>query len=247
MTPPVVVIVPAHDEEASVAAAIMCIRRSLADAEHRGLVSRTWVEVVAHRCTDATAVVARTALHPGPPGQVTLDETSTTIGQVRDLAVRRGLEAVGDGRTAWVLSTDADTRVGPTWVADVLAEAGRFQAEAVVGLAPLDGWQGRPAAAGVYARLVESRMRRIAAHHEHDHVYGANLAVRANAYLTVGGFPHVASGEDQAIVDALVAKGRRIVRTTSIAVVTSGRLRGRAQGGLADRLSLIDAAVEPAG
>lgn len=242
MTTPVVVVVPAHDEEGSVAAAIGCIRRSLDDADRRHLLGATWLEVVAHRCTDATAAVARAALSSA--GQVTVDASSANVGQVRDRAVRRGLAAVGDRPDAWVLSTDADTRVGPTWVADVLMEARRFDADAVVGLAPLDAWHGRPGAEAVYHRLLASRTRHSSAHHQHDHVYGANLGILAVAYLEVGGFPHVGTGEDQALVDALVRHGRRAVRTTSIAVVTSGRLRGRAIGGLADHLATIDAAAE---
>ena len=77
--------------------------------------------------------------------------------------------------------------------------------------------------------------------HQHDHVYGANLAVRADAYLDVGGFPHAVHGEDRALLDALVAAGHPVLRTRSIAVTTSGRLRGRAAGGLAEHLAVLDA------
>jgi hypothetical protein len=109
----------------------------------------------------------------------------------------------------------------------------------VVGLAPLDAWQGGPAGAASYERLLAAKMREDPVH-QHDHVYGANLAVRADAYLDVGGFSHVRHGEDQALVDALAARGHALLRTRTIAVTTSGRLRGRASGGLADRLARID-------
>ncbi|MEO5709728.1 MAG: hypothetical protein ABIQ59_07890 [Nocardioidaceae bacterium] len=74
----------------------------------------------------------------------------------------------------------------------------------------------------------------------HGHVHGANLAVRADAYLDVGGFPGAVHGEDQALVDALVARGHRLLRTREISVVTSGRLVGRAQDGLADHLRRLE-------
>ena len=142
-------------------------------------------------------------------------------------------------RHTWVLSTDADTRVAPGWVGDILVEAARARAVGVVGLAPLDAWQGGPAGAASYERLLAAKMREDPVH-QHDHVYGANLAVRADAYLDVGGFSHVRHGEDQALVDALAARGHALLRTRTIAVTTSGRLRGRASGGLADRLARID-------
>ena len=78
--------------------------------------------------------------------------------------------------------------------------------------------------------------------HQHDHVYGANLAVRADAYLAVGGFPAVPHGEDQALVDRLQLSGYRLLRTAQVTVRTSGRLAARAPGGLADRLAMVEEA-----
>jgi hypothetical protein len=67
-------------------------------------------------------------------------------------------------------------------------------------------------------------------------VYGANLGVRADAYLAVGGFPPVGAGEDAALWRALAAAGLPTASPTSVRVRTSGRLHGRARGGLADLL-----------
>jgi hypothetical protein len=50
----------------------------------------------------------------------------------------------------------------------------------------------------------------------------------------------VRHGEDQALVDALAARGHALLRTRAITVTTSGRLRGRAPGGLAERLASIE-------
>jgi hypothetical protein len=83
--------------------------------------------------------------------------------------------------------------------------------------------------------------------HRHDHVYGANLAVRADAYLDVGGFPQAVHGEDQALVDALAARGHRLLRTRDISVVTSGRLHGRARDGLAAHLLRLEEQTGSAG
>ena len=108
--------------------------------------------------------------------------------------------------------------------------------DAVVGVTTLDRWVGSVEASAAYDRLLREKTQG----DTHHHVYGANLAVRADAYLDVGGFPHAVHGEDQALVDALEAAGHRLLRTTAVTVVTSGRLVGRATGGLADRLASLE-------
>lgn len=248
MSSDVVVVVPAQDEERLVGATLRDVCASLDLARRRGLVGACTVEVVAHRCTDATAVRARAALLGRHRGQVTCDERSRTVGEVRDTGARRGLHRLATRpASTWVLSTDADTLVGPEWVSRILSASADAGAVGVVGLAALDRWRGTEQAAAAYDRLLRSKTDdgTRGPLHQHDHVYGANLAVRADAYLDVGGFPHVLQGEDQALVDALAARGHRLLRTRSVSVVTSGRLRGRATHGLAHHLARLDA--EPHG
>jgi len=236
----VVVVVPARDEEVTIGGTLRSVCASLDEARRLGLVDGCAIEVVAHRCVDHTESRARVALRGRPGGRVTRDEESSTVGQVRDRAARRGLDLLACDRSGtWILSTDADSQVSTGWVGDILTEASRTGVVGVVGLAPLDAWQGGHLGAAAYDRLIASKMRDDALH-QHDHVYGANLAVRADAYLDVGGFSHVAHGEDQALVDALVQRGHRLLRTRSIEVTTSGRMAGRAAGGLAEHLSALE-------
>jgi hypothetical protein len=239
----VVVVVPARDEEHLVGRTLAGLTRAVHRA--RGLTGRCVVEVAAHRCTDTTARVARQAAR-GLDARVVEDTVSETVGEVRDRAVRRGLARLGtaDERT-WVLSTDADTDVGPGWVVDVLTEAAQHRAAAVAGLAHLDRWHGAAGREPAYTALLARGHVVRGPGHEHDHVYGANLAVRADAYLAVGGFPHLHPGEDQALVDRLHVAGARVVRTRSVGVTTSGRLVGRAPGGLAALLSRLDSEPVP--
>ena len=238
----VVVAIPARDEQHTVARTVRDVRRALQVARGLTYVRHATIEVVAHRCSDATAVVAVPAERAvGGDGEVDLDETSWCVGQVRDRGVRRALARLGGPLDdTWVLSTDADTRVGAGWVVDVLASARRLDAVAVVGLAPLDRWHGTPEGAAAYARLLAAGLRSPDPAHQHDHVYGANLAVRADAYLGVGGFPAVPHGEDQVLVDRLQRSGYRLLRTAEVTVRTSGRLTARAAGGLADRLAAVE-------
>jgi cellulose synthase/poly-beta-1,6-N-acetylglucosamine synthase-like glycosyltransferase len=243
----VIVVVPAHDEEDHVATTLRSVRSSLENAARLGLVDTWDVELVAHRCTDRTA--ARAAQVLADHGRVTHDETSVTVGEVRDAGVRRALHRLGTAPAGtWVLSTDADTTVGPGWATSILRAAAAHDVVGVVGVTSLDRWRGTAAAAAAYDRLLLSKVRGTEGElHQHDHVYGANLAVRADAYLDVGGFPTAVHGEDQAIVDALAARGHRLLRTRDIGVVTSGRLDGRAPEGLATHLRRLQEQTGGAG
>lgn len=235
----VVVAIPARDEHKTIHQTLLGVRRALERARELGLVGRATVVVGAHRCTDQTAHVCRTALAGW--GDVFEDGLSESVGTVRDRAVRRGITKLRTPpENSWVLSTDADTTVGRNWVRDVLTQATMHEAVAVVGLAQLDRWRGSPAGEESYERLVASGMQDGTGLHQHDHVYGANLAVRLDAYLDCGGFPHVPHAEDQQLVDLLHARGHRLLRTRHVAVQTSGRFRGRAANGLADRLRHLD-------
>ena len=73
-----------------------------------------------------------------------------------------------------------------------------------------------------------------ARHHlgeNHPHVHGANLGVRASAYVLAGGFPRLRSHEDRALVDRLRQHGAAVWSTDTIRVRTSGRTDARAPQG----------------
>lgn len=239
--PSVVVVVPAHDESAAICSTVESVAVALRCARRRRLIDAVSLQVVAHRCSDDTAMRARSSLQMVRSAEVAEDFSSTSIGQVRDRGARRGLARLGTPpQSTWLLSTDADTRVPRDWVAEILRQAGRHRATAVVGLADLDQFRGHRQAEASYRALVESKMVSGDQMHQHDHVYGANLAIRADVYLAHGGFPHVPHGEDQLLIDTLAAHAVPILRTADIAVTTSGRMTGRAANGLADLLRRLD-------
>ena len=235
--PPVVVAVPAKDEAGAVEACLAGLDRSIRHARHLGLIDEVIIVVSAHRCSDDTAAVARrTLVKPGVRGEVLVDDEADTVGAVRDGAVRHGLAHLQDARGSWVFSTDADTVVGTDWISQVLTVATEHDAACVVGLAALDAWHGSIAGLCAYRELLDRKLHLGSPGNEHHHVYGANLAVRTDAYLAVGGFPDTVHGEDQQLVDSIEAAGYGIARTCQVSVTTSGRMRGRAGGGLADLL-----------
>jgi hypothetical protein len=65
-------------------------------------------------------------------------------------------------------------------------------------------------------------------------------ARRTGVVAVVGLAPLDGWHGSQAGADALVTTGHPVPRTRTIAVTTSGRMRGRAAGGLADHLRRID-------
>ena len=101
----------------------------------------------------------------------------------------------------WLLSTDADTTVPVDWVAAHRRHAADG-VHAVAGLADLAATDHlADAALSCYRAIVEHGLHG-ATHH---HVYGANLGVRADAYLAVGGFPPDGAGEDHGLWQRLAA------------------------------------------
>jgi cellulose synthase/poly-beta-1,6-N-acetylglucosamine synthase-like glycosyltransferase len=168
--------------------------------------------VVADQCRDDTASLAR------PLADVLVNRLDYPLGTVRDLGVRRSL--TWPAKECWVLNTDADSRLDPATIATHLRLADRG-AHAVAGDVCLDDDQ-----------VVLPKGR-------HERVYGANLGVRGDVYLAVGGFGPLSTGEDQHLWDRVKLAGFRAVTTPHAPVTTSSRLRGRASGGLADLLAAL--------
>jgi hypothetical protein len=70
----------------------------------------------------------------------------------------------------------------------------------------------------------------------HGHVHGANLALRADAYLDAGGWSDAALAEDHCLWERLKRRGWQLASPVSSTVITSPRLSGRAPRGFADWL-----------
>lgn len=163
-----------------------------------------------------------------------------------------------------VMTTDADSRVHPNWIAANLAELAAG-VDAVAGTVAFD--EGDRAAlpplparalewqlAGLHARLgslIDPR-----AHNpwpNHIWAWGASLALTLAAYRHVGGLPSVPLAEDRALAAALESSDLKVRHSHAPLVLTSARRTGRAPGGLADMLrsyvvdaaAPCDAALEP--
>jgi hypothetical protein len=188
------------------------------------------IVVVADSCSDATARLARRAL--GRSGEVVEAEVGRA-GPARAVGTTRALQhwASFDPGVVWTSHTDGDTFVPVDWLAQqrIAASAGFA---AVAGVVEVESFAEHRA--GTEARHLAIYDRGL---DRHPHVHGANLAVRADAYLHAGGWADVPNGEDQALWAELGRLGYPSLSTRSIGVVTSGRRLGRASGGFADYLS----------
>jgi glycosyltransferase involved in cell wall biosynthesis len=219
----VVVVVPAADEEDNIGACLASLHAARQHLHHvtAGAI-RSRVVVVLDDCSDGTAaVVTRYA-------DVDMVYSSARcVGVSRHLGAMCGLALERPAREVWLASTDADCRVPSDWLTRMVDDA-RHGAQLVLGTV-------RPAAG--LPDPVERAW--LAAHHlrdDHPHVHAANLGIAATAYLGLGGWRPLPAHEDVDLV-ARATGHVRIRRTGAIPVITSNRLRGRAQDGFASYLN----------
>jgi glycosyltransferase involved in cell wall biosynthesis len=220
------VVVPAHDEEAHLAA---CLAALQAAARCERLAGEAVMVVVAlDACTDGTAGIARAH------GAITVAIDERNVGVAR----ARGADIALAAGARWLAFTDADTVVSPGWIADQLAQ----QSDAVCGTVEVRDWGG-------WGRQGMLLKRRLGAFYTdadgHRHIHGANLGVSAKAYRRVGGFRALASSEDVALVNALRDSGATIAWSAAPRVVTSARPHFRAPGGFGATLERLAKGDQP--
>jgi hypothetical protein len=214
------------------------------------------VVLFANNCTDATAALAR-ALEPGLPFPLHIAEANLPASIAHAGGARRGAM---DLALAWlkeagahdgvILTTDADSRVSPEWITRNVG-AIRCGADAVLGRISLDEDGALlPEALHQRGRLeseYEALLTELSARLDpvdynpwphHATISGASLGITVKAHQQVGGVPCEPLGEDKALIAELTKQDARIRYSNDIEVVTSGRVVGRAPGGVADTLLL---------
>ena len=219
------VVIPARNEQESIGD---CIRSVLTAATVADCLSRLWIVVVADSCRDATAGVAQAALESD--GEVVAC-SAASAGTARRLGAAAALARFRRERHEhiWLLNTDADSTVPSDWIAEHLKYAER-------GMTGVAGIVSLEESASELARQFHQRTYKISSDGSHEHVHGANMALRADAYLDVGGWYDRTLAEDHCLWQRLRAKGWRVCSPATSVVITSARLAGRAPGGFADTL-----------
>lgn len=257
----VVVAIPVRDEAERIGPCLNALNEQMQHPDS--------VVLMLNNCSDDTETVAR-AMAPGlrfrldvinrdlPPAQA-------NAGHARRLAMT--LAAEQGGPDGILLTTDADSVAPPDWVFRNL-RALQQGADVVCGRAIIDPVEAALIPAHLHAddarecRLIElldilAWMLDPEPHDpppRHTEASGASLAVRAAAFHRVGGIPAIAAGEDRAFVRALWMTDARVRHDPAIRVTVSGRIVGRAEGGMADAIrrrmdqqdEFTDEQVEPA-
>ena len=178
--------------------------------------------------------------------------------------MKRAISLVSEGV---ILTTDADAEVPENWIeANLRAiEAG---ADAVCGMAVIDPLEALlipphlhddDAREVAYGRLLDEIESMILPDHadpwpRHTEDSGASIAITTSMLRNVGGVPFLPSGEDRALIEMLRLMDARVRHDPQISVVVSGRIEGRAHGGMADTIrrrivrqdEFVDDRIQPA-
>jgi glycosyltransferase involved in cell wall biosynthesis len=222
------VIVPAANEEGLIGACLASIRAARRHLHGSGANVHVRIVVVLDGCTDGTAVIAARS---GDVQPVTISARS--VGTARRAGAAAALAAGGRPGELWLANTDADCEVPVHWLTSMVTEA-RLGAHVVLGTA-LPGPGLRP----------PDRAEWASRHHlrdGHPHVHGANFGIRGDAYLALGGWQPLPTGEDAEMARRAARSGHlRVTRTASIPVVTSVRADGRAPRGFSSYLRALGA------
>jgi glycosyltransferase involved in cell wall biosynthesis len=237
--PAFVVAIPVRDEEERLPA---CLRALARQRDRLGqAIPPTLVRVVvfANNCTDRSAGLAR-KLGAGLSLEVRVVEARLPPAGAHAGAARRAamdlaaawLAEAGD-RDGVILTTDADSRVAPNWIAENLA-AFAAGAEAVLGRIDLDEEGARlPEALHRRGELEDTYERLLTelswlldplGHDPWPHhatISGASLGVTRAAYCRVGRLPRVPVGEDKALIALLSRHDARIRHCPTAHVITA--------------------------
>lgn len=210
----IAVLIPARDEEERIEDCL----RSVLLAKKRCPVAVSII-LAADVCRDNTVQLA----HAFPEVQVVVTDYHN-VGAARRAAAEYACEHIPVAPTSlWFANTDADSIVPENWLTSQLSLANDGY-DLVLGTV-------RPDPAEYPAERQHQWLKTHIRGKPNGNVHGANLGVRASAYMQVGGYRPLPEHED---VD-LVARLSKYATVASDAgeVITSARLTGRTPGGYA--------------
>ena len=259
-----VVAIPVRDEAERIGGCLAALSRQSIPADH--------IVLLLNNCTDRTADVVRglpQAHHRLHIIDCNLDGSLASAGVARALAMKHAASLAASSRNedAVILTTDADAEVPENWI-EANLRAIEEGADAVCGTAVIDPFEALliprhlhedDAREVAYGRLLDEIASMILPDPadpwpRHTEDSGASIAIRASMLRRVGGVPCLPMGEDRALIGRLRLIDARVRHDPRISVVVSGRIEGRAQGGMADTMrrrivkqdEFVDDRIEPA-
>ncbi|WP_216856405.1 glycosyltransferase family 2 protein, partial [Acidisphaera sp. S103] len=240
----IVAAIPVRDEAARIEPCLIALSNQIRPPDV--------VVLMLNNCVDETETIARTLI---PKLRFHLDVIAQDLplhqadaGHARALAMDAAAKRAG--ASGVLLTTDADTIVPPDWVTRNLRALHRG-ADIVCGRAIIDPTEAAMIPAHLHADdAMECELIALlddlawildSEPHDppprHTEASGASLAVSVAAFHRAGGIPPIASGEDRAFVRALWMMDAKVRHDPAIQVTVSGRIEGRAPGGMADAIS----------
>ena len=258
---PAVVAIPVRDEAERIGDCLLALSRQ--DGPAPGVV--LLVNNTTDGTTQAVAAIAPMLRCPVVAIEHSFPAASANAGHARRLAMQHADRLAPLG--APLLTTDADGRAAPGWLAantrhlstGIDAVFGRAEIDPVEAARIPPSLHRADAQECAYAALLDEIESVLdpdpddpwPRHTEHS---GASIAVSRQAYRMAGGIPCVGLGEDRAFHQALRCIDARIRHARDVHVVVSGRILGRAAGGMADTIrrrlvepdTMLDDALEPA-
>jgi glycosyltransferase involved in cell wall biosynthesis len=258
--PPVIVVaIPVKNEESIIGE---CLESMAAQT-----VSFNHLLLLLNNCTDRSQQICLNAQEQECNIRIIvcdLPDDLASAGEARRIALKHAASLAGDGV---ILTTDADATPAPDWIERNVCHIEQG-ADAVCGMAEIDRREGALLPHGLhfdsmreaFLHRIEDEIDALAdpdaadpwpRHQQHS---GASIAMRAAVLRAAGGAPHVASGEDRALIERLRLVDARIRHAPDIVVRVSGRVEGRAVGGMAEAIKrrlhrrdeLTDDRLEPA-
>ena len=221
------VVIPARNEELLLPRCLQSVLAAKANLRPGVSVD---IAVIDDGSTDRTRDIASGMLHTNG---VVHSIKAGAVGTARCTATKLILKRfVGPSHHCWLANTDADCVVPRNWLTQQLqiAETG---IDAIAGTVSVDSFAEHEP--DVPARFKATYT--VQPDGSHSHVHGANLGIRADAYLRAGGWSNLTTAEDHDLWRRLTMTGARTFATASLEVQTSGRKVGRAPNGFAGTLA----------
>jgi glycosyltransferase involved in cell wall biosynthesis len=256
---PIVVAIPVKDEEATIGACLDALAHQ----------TRPFNKLILllNNCTDQTLAICSQFSKQRSGIQIVeeaLEGGLASAGEARRLALKYASQAE---RESLILTTDADAVPEHSWIEKNIIEmqAGADVVCGTVQISPQDALRIPSALHDDQEResYLLSTLDEISyllnpdpfdPWPRHQQQSGASIGVRSKVLELVGGAPAVAAGEDRLLIERLRLVDARIRHAADIAVQVSGRLEGRAAGGMAETIKrriscqdlLTDEKLEPA-
>ncbi|HVQ51066.1 MAG TPA: glycosyltransferase [Mycobacterium sp.] len=221
-----VVVVPAHNEFDHLPSCLLALTTA-----SRRLSMPVLVVVVLDACDDGSDSLAEQF---GPDVHFRSIDAGN-VGAARAAGFEYARSACGSvvPTRTWFATTDADSVVSSEWLARMTAA----DADMVLGTVRIPVWRLPVEVARRYLLAYKSKGP------GHNHIHGANMGFRADAYWQVGGFQALATGEDVDLVQRFETAHMQIQRDARLTVTTSVRQVGRAPGGFAHHLRELSGSV----